>query len=225
MATLIGESLWTRIPGGSEVYGEDGSIETERVYNGAITGGSGTSGGAASWLDFVDSHPPGTPDPVYGSAALSVAYPTLTEKRGLTAVATIKFVGGKFETGQDATAPQITKRIASLEVDITHPVLNDVVELQYFAWQTTITYTSKTEPSKAGTKIALADTTAIDMAYTPQKLPDGVRAMTAAEIDTATTPSATPKLLSMEITEKGSEQGGKIYETVEVWSMVLEPAS
>ena len=213
MAQIIGEQAWTLRPGGSENYREDGSVEITRLYNGALS----------LFDDWRESMPPGTHDPEYGDASLSIAFPSLTERRNLTGVASITFSGGNFEDGETTTTPQVSKRIVTKVVEIPHAIFGTQFEITYFAWETTVSYSSTSEPARAGIQSSKADTTAIDLSTILQRVPDTYREMTQAEIDTATTPTD-PILEGMEINGRGADDGGKIYDVIETWVMKLESA-
>ena len=97
MATAyIGTTSWNEIPGAREQHGEDGSVTITRFYNGAKTGFSA----------FRNNYPPGTSDPVWGSDARSVAYPTITKAGKATAVASITFRGGVYD-GNGESVPSV----------------------------------------------------------------------------------------------------------------------
>lgn len=221
--TLIGDTTWTEIPGGSESSSDDGSFTVTRLYNGAITGGSGGSG-AASWAAFRAAYPPGTKDPTYGTGARSTAYPSITAANKGTYVASITFAGGTYEPGKETTKPKIAKRQVSKVLTIKHVIFETEVELSYNAWQTTISYTISREPAKAGEFQNLADTTVVLRESPPmlQKLPDDLRLMTDAEI--ATLVADDLWLEGVDMNRRSEEDGSEIWEVSETWVKGLKNA-
>ena len=215
-AVIIGSGTWTRIPGGSESSGDDGSFTVTRMYNGAITG----------WEAFRAANPPGTADPIYGNTAFSTAYPSVTEARNMTYVASITFSGGTFEPGKDTTKPNSNITFASKELEVKHPDSGKKVGLNYTAVQTTIRYTKKGTPNKAGEMQALADTTAPIETSPPilQNLPDEDDELSNAQISTLVNAVSAPWLEGFDANQRVDEGGNILWDVTETWVMGLENA-
>ncbi len=221
---LIGDTTWSRMPGGTETSSDDGRFSVTRLYNGAITEGAGGTG-EVSWAAFRAAYPPGTPDPIYGSSALSTAFPSITEARNETYVASITFSGGTFESGLDTTKPQITWTLISKEIEVKHPEDATLkVGLNYQTIQTTVKYAKEgSAPSTAGEKSNLADTTAPAMTDPPilQNLPDKYVKLTNTEISDRVEPSSGVVLTGFEAHKRSEAGGNVIWEVTESWARVL----
>ncbi len=219
--TLIGVTSWVLRPGGSETPGDDGSVEIVRVYNGALTG----------WKAFRDSMPVGTVDPVYGSAAVSTAKPSLVEARNLTGVATVTFVGGLFEPGQTTTPPQVSiSRVWKTLGGVLHPTWQTSIQVSYLAWQTDVSYTKKGTPSDTGafSRLAKATLPLITEDDVKQTVPSDFRDMTTAELQAniqvfgGGTPAV--RLTDIKQNKRSGDGGSQIWDVVETWLMGLELA-
>ncbi len=208
------------MPGGSESSSDDGSFSVTRYYNGAISGGSGGSG-EASWSAFRAANPPGTADPIYGSDALSTAYPSVTEARAGTYVASITFSGGTFEPGKDTSKPQISLAMVAKELEVKHSEdVTKKVGLNYQAVQTTIRYTKSSTPDKSGEKGDLADKTVALKTSPPilQNLPDELDELT----DVETLVEDDFWLSGFEASQRSDEGGNTIWDVTEIWVQGLK---
>jgi len=231
--TLIGQTGWCRMTGDSESHGEDGSVTITRMYNGAITGGT-AEGLGTSWVLFKAAHPPGTSDPDFGSAAISLAYPQAVETRGKTMTASITYKGGNFESPDgETTIPVIHKVKESRVLEESNVDAAGWVEITYQAWVTTISYTRRQAPNTLTTGlysakaektfVILGDEAAALRVNAPpilQKKVEHRNPMLPAELRAKFDNDFWME--TMEITQRGNQDGDDIYDIVEVYVQGLK---